>query len=102
PADLGVEVGVDIHEPGADDASRGVDRLAAVSVDVTDSGDPVAGHRHVGPERRTPGAVDHGSVPDHEVVCHACPLQRGAIGAYARSKTALAPSIRPRQTYTLI
>jgi hypothetical protein len=74
PADLGVEMGVDVDEPRAHDPPLGVDRLPAAAIEVAHGGDPVAGDRHVAPERRTPGAVDHGPVSDHEVVCHACPL----------------------------
>jgi hypothetical protein len=74
PADLGVEVGVDVDEPRAHDATFCLDRLAAVAVDIAHGRDPVARHRHVAPERRSPGAVDHRPVPDHQVVSHARPL----------------------------
>ena len=73
--------------PSASIVSR---RLA---VDVADRGDAVAVDGDVGRDRRAPGAVDDRPVPDHEVVCHACPPWT----AVSRSlRPAKKPPLRPR------
>ena len=75
PADLTVVVGVDVDEPGCDDASGCVDVLRRLSVQTAVvalaapdlDNDPVL-DPDIGPERRATGAVDNGSSGDRQVV----------------------------------
>jgi hypothetical protein len=68
-------VGVDVDEPGGDGTSFGVDLVPAATVDTAalarfDGDDAVVRHGDVGNLGRRAGAVDHGAVPDHDVVRH--------------------------------
>ena len=60
---------VRVDEARTDDGAGGVDHAGGRLIDCArDTGDRVAANRHVRAEPRTAGAVQHSSVPNHEVV----------------------------------
>ncbi len=70
PEDLGVHVGVAVHEARRDDPALRVDDLAGAFAEPTD-GDDLAGlHAHVGAVPRQAGSVHHPSVLDQQVIGH--------------------------------
>ena len=84
PGDLPVVVGVHVDEAGRDREAGGVELLATGLVDGADRGDAAVVDGDVGRRRATTPAVDHGSVPDHQIV-HGSPL------------TSFRPYSRPRR-----
>jgi hypothetical protein len=71
PEQLGVEVGVDVDEPGGHQPARGVELAPAPVGDLADGRDAVAVDGHIGGDGAGPGTVDHLAGPDHDVV-HGC------------------------------
>ncbi len=68
PRELRVEMGVDVDEPGCDDAIGRVDLDAcSLAVQVTDRRHSIAEHADVGPHHRRSGAVDHGAIAHDQV-----------------------------------
>ena len=65
PADLGVEVGMQVDEPRRHGMAGRVDFLAPLAADFADGADGVAVDGDVAFERLVAGAVDNGSVADH-------------------------------------
>jgi MoxR-like ATPase len=81
PGDLRVEVGVDVDEPGGNDATLGVDGAPgrrAVVGQITDRDDLVAVDRDVADERVAPRPVDDRPILDHEIMCHG-PVPYGGV-----------------------
>ena len=74
PGDLGVQVRVDVHEPGRDDLAGGVDLAPALPADLADGDDAIALHGDIAPVAGCTGAVDQGAVSDDQVVCHGGPF----------------------------
>ena len=70
PADLRVEVAVDVDESRGDRLSGGIDLTDADLVDPSDRRDRDAGDPDVGGDGFAPGAVDDGAVADDDVVGH--------------------------------
>jgi len=70
PADLRIEVRVQIDEAGRDDMPFGVDLALALGRDLADFGDPAIGDSDVAMERLCAGSVDNGSTTDHDVMGH--------------------------------
>ena len=70
PADLRIEVGVQIDEAGRHDVALGVDLALALCRDLADFGDPAIGDSDVPVERFCAGSVDDGSTTDHDVMGH--------------------------------
>ena len=68
PGDLAVVVRVDVDEAGRDREAGGVELLATGLVDGADRGDAAVVDGDVGERRTSTAAVDHGSVPDHQIV----------------------------------
>ena len=85
PEDLGIHVGMAIHEAGGHHVSLGVDHLVGGLVDPADRGDNPVLHANVGAVARHAGSVDHHAVPDHQVEAHyplpstSVPSQAGII-----------------------
>ena len=71
PADLGVQMGMDINEPGRHQMPLGINRPLCRSADVPDFGNPVALHGNIGLVRRLTRPVNNGSAFDHNIVGHA-------------------------------
>src|SRR5262249_9017602 len=70
PEDLGVHVGVAVHEARRHHLSLGVDDLARRLADAADGGDASAPHADVAPVPGLTGSVHHPAVLDHEVKGH--------------------------------
>ena len=71
PGELGVEVGVDVHEARGDDAPVGVELTMSLGVERRVDGDhAVADHAHICGLGRSPRAVDNRAVPDDEIHVH--------------------------------
>jgi hypothetical protein len=68
PEQLGVEVRVDVDEPGRDQPAGGVDLAFAAVAHLAHHGDPVTVDRDVGPHRVRAGPVGDVAVPDHDVM----------------------------------
>src|SRR6185437_5878056 len=68
PGDLPVVVGVDVDEAGRDREAGGVELLATGLVDGAHHGEAPVVDGDVAGRRTTTAAVDHGSVPDHQIV----------------------------------
>ena len=73
PEHLGVEVGVDVDEPGGDDLPGGLDdggvRVLGDEV-LADADDHAIGKRHVGTTAGGTGAVHDSSPTDHSDITH--------------------------------
>jgi len=67
PQELGVVVGVEVHESRADDPALGVDRPGGGLVGAADGGDPSVAHADIGDGGRRTGAVDHGAAPEQQI-----------------------------------
>ena len=76
PEDLGIHVGVAVHEPGRHDLSLGVDDVARPLPNAADRHDAAMPDTDVGREARQAGSVDHHTVLDHQVVGHHSLLNR--------------------------
>ena len=68
PADLRVEMGVQIDETGRDGMPLGVDLLPATCGDVTHGRNRIAIDRDIAEERGLAAAVDDQTVSNHEIV----------------------------------
>ncbi len=73
PEDLRIHMGMAVDEPRRHNMALGVDLGRSPLGDPADFGDPVPGHGHVGPVRRSAGAVHHGAVSNDEVVSQGKP-----------------------------
>jgi hypothetical protein len=82
PEQLGVEVGVDVDEPGRHEPVGGVDLAAAPLGHVADGGDAPAVDRHLRAAGRGAGPVGDLATPDHDVV-HAAVLPSRGSGSPA-------------------
>ena len=60
----------------------GIDLVGARLADVPYEGDAVVDDAHVGPEGPETGAVDDGSVPDHQVIGHVAPVLARVMRLY--------------------
>ena len=72
PADLTVEMGVDVDEARSEQLSLGVDRAGGAALDPTDLGDPPVLDRDITPECRSAGSV-HDSGVGHDEIIHSIP-----------------------------
>src|SRR5206468_4226652 len=70
PANLRVVVGVRIDEARRHDQPVGIDGALGALADLADLGHLAAGNGDVGLVALGARAVDHGAVPDHEIVAH--------------------------------
>ena len=70
PADLGVQVGVQVDEAGGDRMAAGVDFFDALGGYVAHGNDGVAVDGDIRGERFGAGAVHDGAVADYEIMCH--------------------------------
>ena len=67
-------MGVVIDKARRDDAARCIDRaLGRGTVGFADPDDPAVLHGDIGTECRFARAIDHASILDQEIVCHAIP-----------------------------
>ena len=65
PADLRIEVRVQVDESRRDDVSLGIDFLGTALVHPTHGRDGVAVNGDVGFDRFVAGSVDYGAIPDY-------------------------------------
>ena len=87
PADLGVEVRVQIDEARRDGLPAGVDFLAPVAGNFAHGGDGVAIDGNVAFERRAAGAIDDDTVANYEIVRQGClPLKKSVGGESLRRR----------------
>ena len=70
PADLRVQVGVQVHEPRGHRKTLGVDLLLPLAVDLADGGDQSVVDRQVAGYRTRAGSVDEFAATNHDVMCH--------------------------------
>src|SRR5262249_47589843 len=70
PCDLCIHVSVAVDEAGSHDAVARVELLTAALEKFTDARDPVAADPDIRAVAREPGAIDHGTAADHEIVRH--------------------------------
>ena len=97
PRDLAVVVGVDVHEPGRDDAPGGIDRLRCRLVNgLRDPDDAPVLHGHVGPPGRRARSVDDCPVLDDDVEHCAHPLLNSRSTRPLRSPVFLPCSVTVR------
>ena len=87
PAQLGIEVGVGVDEPGRDRQTVSLDGPSPRRLDGAHGDDAVAVDGHVGGPSGRPRAVDHPSPTDDEIV-H---VRDASGGAYPRSLALPAP-----------
>ena len=69
PERLRVEVRMDVHESGSNDAAVGVDDAGRIGVDRAELDDPIAGDPDIATGGWGAGAVDHEPAADHQVEC---------------------------------
>ena len=70
PADLRIQMGVQVDEAGRDDEALGVDFFLANALHFANGGDGTAVDGDVACDRRTAGAIDDGAVADDQVMSH--------------------------------
>src|SRR3954468_21600414 len=93
-------MGVDVDEPGGDDAPVGVELAIAVQVGA-DLGDAsVVADRDVGADRSRAGAVDDGAPSDDDVCAHVGSPSAALARAARASSPAFTPRIRSRSCVT--
>src|SRR5262249_27447889 len=76
PADLGVEMGVDVDKAGCDGHTLGVDLALGRTVELADTGDRTVLDAEVCTHWRRPGAVDQHATSDGDVVTHGASSSR--------------------------
>ena len=70
PADLRVEVGVDVDEPGRDRRALRVDLAVSPAVDLAQGGDDAVRNAQIAGAAFAAAAVYEGAAANHEVIGH--------------------------------
>ena len=60
-------MGVQVDEPGGDDAAIGIDGASRRFVDIADDNDATITNTHIGPEAGCTGSIDDDATTDHEI-----------------------------------
>ncbi len=92
PADLAVEVGVDVDEARRHQRAVGVDGAAGGALDVTDGRDHAVTDRDVGRPAGRTGPVDHVPVADVQIVHDASSVSIATLRPHRPPLRALRPS----------
>ena len=75
PEDLGVHVGVAIDEARCHHMAFGVDGLGTLFANAADHRNLAVRDAHIGVDGRCTGAVNDGTVLDHQIVLHRFPCE---------------------------